>query len=80
MPRNVRIELDVDGKASRVETGPKSKTGGFSLIIRQRDGGSIATAARINGFADESTGTLRLEITAGVGDNTPSEIIIRTQR
>jgi hypothetical protein len=45
MPRNVRnfwIELDVDGRKERVETGPVKADGGFSLTIRMRDKGSIS--------------------------------------
>lgn len=44
MPRSVRnfwIELNVDGRTSRVETGPVSKDGGFSLSILVRNEGSI---------------------------------------
>lgn len=63
MPRNVRnfwIELSVDGKQERVETGPRSKDGGFSLTILQRDRGSIVMAMRVGGRVT-SDGRLVLE-------------------
>ena len=44
MPRNVRnfwIEVEVDGRASRIETGPVSSEGGFRVIVRQRDAGGV---------------------------------------
>ena len=62
MSRNVRnfwIELTVDGKATRIETGPQAKDGGFSLVILQRDEGSIIRAMEIDGLA-LSEGGLRL--------------------
>lgn len=57
MPRNVRnwwIEIEVDGRKHRVATGPRNKGGGFSIVIKQRDGGSIVKAAEINGFVTDS--------------------------
>lgn len=45
MPRNVRnfwIDLAVDGKQERIETGPRSKDGGFNLVILVRENGSIS--------------------------------------
>ncbi len=53
MPRNVRnfwLELDVDGKRTRVETGPQSKDGGFSLDVKMRDEGGIVRAALLTGY------------------------------
>lgn len=52
MPRNVRnfwLELNVDGAAKRIETGPRAKDGGFDLVILQRDKGGIVRAATIRG-------------------------------
>jgi hypothetical protein len=45
MPRNVRnfwIELSVDGRKSRIETGPSRKDGGFSMTVRVRENGGIS--------------------------------------
>lgn len=66
MPANVRnfwIELDVDGMRTAIATGPRNKEGGFSMIIRQRDKGSIITAMRISGRAGDD-GRLVLEAEA----------------
>lgn len=62
-PRNVRnfwLELTVDGRTSRIETGPQAKDGGFSLVILQRDNGNILRAMEVDGFA-QSDGKLRCE-------------------
>jgi len=45
MPRNVRnfwITVSVDGRASKVSTGPRSKEGGFKVSIQQRENGKIS--------------------------------------
>ena len=64
MPRNVRnfwIELSVDGRDSRVETGPVRKDGGFDMTIRIREGKSISDRLmRISGTADDE-GKLMLQ-------------------
>ena len=68
MPRSTRnfwVDLDVDGRASRVETGPRSATGGFTETIYMRgEGGTVETAVRIAGEAF-SDGELRLYVTPG---------------
>jgi hypothetical protein len=77
MPRNVRnfwLELTVDGKTSRIETGPQAKDGGFSLIILQRDGGSITRAMEVDGRA-LSDG--RLKLTAIAKDKGIEVITVR---
>ena len=54
MPRNVRnfwIELDVDGKKTRIATGPASKDGGFDLTVKMRNEGGIVKALQVNGYA-----------------------------
>ena len=64
MPRNVRnfwVELDVDGRRSRVETGPVRKDGGFSLTIRARERSSISpTTLEVRGYVDGSGKVLSL--------------------
>ena len=45
MPRNVRnfwVSASVDGKASKMESGPQGKAGGFQITIKVRDSGSIS--------------------------------------
>lgn len=79
MPRNVRnfwIELDVDGSKSRVETGPRNKEGGFSMVIRQRDGGDISTALVLRGYV-LSNGQLVLDATSADGK---AQILHKTTR
>jgi hypothetical protein len=51
--RNFWVELDVDGKAGRVATGPMRKGGGFQLVIRQRDHGKSMVALRLDGFVGD---------------------------
>ncbi len=48
MPRNVRnfwVELEVDGKKTKIATGPVAKDGGFHLRVLIREGGSIANGS-----------------------------------
>jgi hypothetical protein len=47
--RNFWIELDVDGRASSVATGPRAKDGGFNLNIFVRDNGSSKKAMSVCG-------------------------------
>lgn len=53
MPRNVRnwwIELEVDGKKTKIGAGPRRKDGGFTLRIHQRNrGGVVKNVVRIDG-------------------------------
>lgn len=67
MPRNVRnfwIELTIDGAAKRIET--RSKDGGFTLTILQRDKGGIIGALDIVGIAQRDGG-LRLVASSDCG-------------
>lgn len=84
MTRNVRnfwIDLSVDGRASSVETGPRSKDGGFSMTIYQRDEGDIVTAAKISGLArsDGSLISLTIRVNDGKG-SLPTVAIFDTER
>ena len=75
MPQNVRnfwIELSVDGKQTRVATGPRGKDGGFELTIRQRDKGDIITGMMIRGYADLD----KLVIEATTDTGTPNLLSI----
>lgn len=55
MPRIVRnfwIELEVDGKKTKVATGPRNRNGGFTLNIKVRENGEISTkSVKITGTA-----------------------------
>ncbi len=65
MPQNVRnfwIELDIDGRTTSIASGPRSRDGGFSLRIYQRDQGNIIKALEVEGIA-QSDGSLVLEAT-----------------
>ena len=70
MPRNVRnwwLHGDVDGRASAIETGPRSRCGGFSLYIKQRNDGSILNVADLYGYVDKN-GRLCLRVTCAVDE------------
>ena len=59
-PRNVRnfwLELDIDGRKSRIATGPVNTLGGFSLVVKARNRGEVCEAFVIHGVvkADHST-------------------------
>lgn len=67
MPRNVRnfwIELEVDGKQTKIATGPRSVEGGFSLRVRMRQHGAVGEdEVCLRGYANK--GVLHLQVTAG---------------
>ena len=46
--RNFWIDVDVDGRETMLSGGPRAKDGGMSVILKQRDEGSITTALRIS--------------------------------
>lgn len=52
MPRNVRnwwLELEVDGRKTMFESGPRRADGGFRLRILQRDRGGILDTGELRG-------------------------------
>lgn len=49
MIRNFWIDVDIDGRKTRLSGGPKSKDGGFSMTICQRDKGQITKSFQIEG-------------------------------
>lgn len=61
--RNFWIEACIDGRKPKLEGGPQGKTGGFHLLIKQRDEGHVATVAMISGDASPD-GHLSLTIRA----------------
>lgn len=67
MPRNVRnfwIDGSIDGRNSKLSGGPRSKSGGFSLTVFQRDNGCVSRALIIDGFANDN-GELTLSVRNG---------------
>ena len=62
--RNFWIEITIDGRKEVLKAGPKSKNGGFSLIVYQRDNEKIIKTAQITGIADREN-RLRLLTTTG---------------
>lgn len=81
MPRNVRnwwLEAFVDGRAGTFAAGPKNKEGGFSLSIKQRDGGDIKTAVQIVGVAN-AAGDLELTVYEG-HTGTKEVLVVRSRR
>lgn len=64
MPRNVRnywLELEIDGRKTRVETGPRAKDGGFSLNIYMRNKGNVTKIGRLIGMPPDNNGKLHLK-------------------
>ena len=41
---NFYLTASVDGRATRLEAGPRAKTGGFSATVRIRSNGSVLDA------------------------------------
>lgn len=78
MPRNVRnfwVEGSAEGKATPVGFGPRSKDGGISLTIKQRDNGEVTTALQVVGIARQD-GSLVLTIYKGhTGRDILAEVI-----
>ena len=64
MPRNLRnfwIELEVDGRKTKIATGPPAKNGGFALRVFQRAGNTSRLALEVDGNAFPS-GAVTLEV------------------
>jgi hypothetical protein len=84
MPRNVRnfwIELDVDGRKERVETGPVRADGGFQMTIRIRDEGSISdTVLLVEGNVNTNTGEIVLVAAERCGQAIHQTLEIKSSR
>lgn len=65
MPRNTRnfwVTAQIDGRTT-LEGGPKAADGGFNLLVKMRDNGSIIDAARMWGTVnDDGAITLTVEV------------------
>lgn len=54
MIRNFWIDVDIDGRKTRLSGGPRNKDGGFSMTIYQRNKGQSVKALEIEGtIADD---------------------------
>lgn len=62
--RNFWIDGTVDGRATGVEGGPRSKDGGFSMTVYIRDEGGIETGVRMSGRVGRD-GELVLNVSPG---------------
>ena len=59
--RNFWIEATIDGKQTKLASGPRAKDGGFMMKVYQRDEGQSVTACEVIGAVDE-TGELCLTV------------------
>lgn len=59
--RNFWVDADIDGRETVLSGGPRAKDGGMSVIVKQRDEGSIVTVLRISCY--EVDGDLITEVT-----------------
>jgi len=75
MPANVRnywVQCDIDGRKTRLESGPQSANGGFTESIAMRDHDRVSWVLELDGLVsrpDENgtrTLTLRLQTRPGV--------------
>jgi hypothetical protein len=84
MPRIVRnfwIELLVDGKVTKVSTGPKGGGGGFTMKILQRSAGEVHTAFSIEGAAmGRGAGRSDTDLVVSVQDEFGSCMTCETKR
>ena len=60
--RNFWLELNIDGKKTPFEGGPKAKDGGFSLRILVRNKGVTDTGAFITGTYEPETDELVIRV------------------
>ena len=67
--RNFWIEVQIDGRTTRLKGGPQNKTGGMSIVLKQRDDGAIRDVLTLNCYAiDERDGSVRLRSSVQMAD------------
>jgi hypothetical protein len=76
--RNFWIELDVDGRQTRVETGPAARNGEFRGTIYIRDEGEVLRAVDLQGHV-LADGQLSLVVTPVAPEAKVTEQIIDGQ-
>ena len=60
--RNFWIEAEIDGKKTKLASGPRAKDGGFELTVKVRSNGESLRAVEIRGFVHSVTGKLILDV------------------
>ena len=60
--RNFWIECEIDGKKTKLASGPRAKDGGFELTVKVRSNGESLRAVEIRGFVHSVTGKLILDV------------------
>lgn len=48
--RNFWVDVEIDGRKTRLEGGPRSRFGGFEAEINQREDGLVTTPIKIKGI------------------------------
>jgi hypothetical protein len=82
MPRNVRnfwVDLEVDGRASNVGSGPRRRDGGLQATFRIRDEGGISKKS-ICVEGHEHDGKLRLSAVLYEDGQSVDSVAIETKR
>ena len=81
MPKNVRnfwIELEVDGRKTKIATGPRSKDGGFKLILKMRENGKESNKEfHLTGFTSELNNKEYI-VLSGIMTGNENEVLIDT--
>lgn len=79
--RNFWIDAQIDGRTTMLSGGPRSKDGGFDLVVKIRDDDSIRRAVRLSGIArDDGTLSLMSELLGEGWADFGSDMILRTVR
>lgn len=58
--RNFWIDCNIDGRESALSGGPRSKTDGMSVIIKQRSNGGFETALTVTCYVNDAGGLVTL--------------------
>ena len=66
--RNFWIEATIDGKKTKLASGPRAKDGGFELTVRMRDKGTSVVGATVTGWVMHD-GRLALECGMDKGED-----------
>ena len=66
--RNWWIEVEIDGRKTKLQGGPQAKDGGFTLTVRQRDNGASVPVLTVRGIAFDD-GRLQLVTVGERGQN-----------
>jgi len=75
MPRNVRpsfIHVDVDGRESAIDTGPKSRTGQMSITLYIRNNGQVTKFITIDCLPSRDGKTQNIQLSANNSEITQS--------